>query len=124
MARILVVDDEPNNRLLLAAILEHAGHRILEAADGDEALRSARAVPPDLVIVDLNLPGLSGAAFIRALRAIPAASRVPIALYTATLPDDAQREFVRSAGIDAVIPKPSEPASVLAIVGRILSGLR
>ena len=121
MARILVVDDEPNNRLLLATILEHAGHRILEAADGETALRSAAAAPPDLVIADLHLPGLSGADLIRALRASARTTPLRIALYTATAPDATFDEFVAAAHIDGIIPKPSEPQAVLRIVNELLA---
>jgi two-component system chemotaxis response regulator CheY len=121
MALILIVDDSVNNRILLTAILESAGHAIVQAAGGDEALRLAEAAPPKLVITDMHMPGLSGVAFVTALRALPRMANVPVALYTATAEDAALRTFTEITGIEGIIPKPSEPAVVLAEVDRLLS---
>ena len=117
---MLVVDDEPNNRLLLAAILEFGGHQFSEAGDAAEALRVATAMPPDLVIVDLHMPGMSGTDLIAALRATPSLARVPVALYTATPSDESLAQFVQDSGISGIIPKPSEPRAVLDAVESIL----
>jgi len=116
VARILVVDDDINNRLLLRLVLEHAGHEIGEASDGDEALASAHASKPDLIIVDLHMPGMGGVGFIKALRADAALANTRVALYTATISDESMRQFMESAGIGSIIEKPSEPAELLAAV--------
>lgn len=116
MARILVVDDDINNRLLLRLVLEHAGHEIREASDGGEALASANASKPDLIIMDLHMPGMDGIEFINALRADAALAKTRVALYTATVPDESMRQFMELAGIGSVIEKPSEPSEVLAAV--------
>lgn len=60
MATILVVDDEPANRLLVRTILQHAGHHTFEAVDATEAQRVLRERTPDLAIIDLSLPGIGG----------------------------------------------------------------
>ena len=116
MARILVVDDDINNRLLLRLVLEHAGHEIREASDGGEALASAHASNPDLIIMDLHMPGMDGIEFIRALRADAALATTRVALYTATVSDESMRQFMELAGIGSVIEKPSEPPDLLAAV--------
>ena len=122
MARILVVDDEPNNRLLLATILELGGYVVAEAADGAEALLAANAERPDLIVLDLHMPGMSGFDVIKALRADPLLATVKVALYTATAPNPELQVLIDAAGVQGVIPKPSEPREVLDIVGRIVQG--
>ncbi|HEY7994136.1 MAG TPA: response regulator [Candidatus Eremiobacteraceae bacterium] len=116
MARILVVDDDINNRLLLRLVLEHAGHEIMEASDGGEALASAHASKPDLIIMDLHMPRMGGIEFIKALRADAALANTRVALYTATLSDESMRQFMELAGIGCLIEKPSEPPELLAAV--------
>jgi CheY-like chemotaxis protein len=121
VAKILVVDDEPNNRLLLATILEHVGHEIVEAKDGAEALLIIKYGPPDLVVMDLHMPGMGGADFLKALRAEPGLDRVKVALYTATMTNPDLQQFMDANGIEHVIGKPSEPREVIDVVATILS---
>lgn len=116
MAKVLIVDDEPNNRLLLRTILEHAGYELAEASDGEEALSLARESPPDLIIMDLNMPGMGGVDFVMALRAEASIASARVALYTATTSDDSLRQFMELAGIGAIIEKPAEPEHVLRAV--------
>jgi CheY-like chemotaxis protein len=116
VSKILIVDDEPNNRLLMATILEHAGYEIEEAADGAQALALARALRPDLIIVDLHMPGMGGVDLIKALRADSSTAAARVALYTATPSDGSMDQFLEAAGIDCVITKPSEPEDVLRVV--------
>ena len=68
MAKILVVDDLPANRALVATLIGHSGHQALEAADGAEALALVRAERPDLVISDILMPTMDGFEFVRQLR--------------------------------------------------------
>jgi len=122
VAKILVVDDEPNNRLLLATVLEHVGHEIVEAKDGAEALRLAAYGAPDLVIMDLHMPGLSGADFLMALRAEPGLKTVKVALYTATMKNPDLEQFMETNGVRHLIAKPSDPRQVIDTVTAILKG--
>ena len=78
MARILVVDDEPDERFLLRRLFERAGHEVTEAADGAAALAIARESLPDLVVTDMRMPVMDGAELIRRLRADPATAGIPI----------------------------------------------
>ena len=121
MARILIVDDEFANRLLVRTILEHAGHEIVEAADASEGLRFARESIPDLAIVDLSLPGASGVEFITMLRRDPKTRAMTIALYTGSDVDASMRDFMAVAGITHVIPKPCEPPALLRLVEAALT---
>ena len=121
MATILVVDDDANNRELLKTILSHAGHNVVEAADGVEGLRLVTELQPDLAIVDLRLPRLSGTELIKQVRSGRNLARVRLALYTATRSDAAMEQFTELYGVARTIPKPSEPAEVIAIVSAILA---
>ena len=78
MPRILVVDDEPDQRFLLRRIFERAGHEVTDAGDGAAALRAVRESPPDLVVTDMMMPVMGGAELIRRLRSEPATAGIPI----------------------------------------------
>ena len=78
MARILVVDDEPDERFLLRRLFERAGHEVTEAANGAAALAIVRESPPDLVVTDMRMPVMDGVELIRRLRADPATAGIPI----------------------------------------------
>lgn len=116
MAKILIADDEEANRMLLRAILSSRGHELLEASDGEEALRVARRERPDLVILDLFMPNTDGHQVVRALRSDPTTAFTQVALYTASEPDAAMRDFMSYSRIEQIIPKPSDPEDVLRIV--------
>ncbi|MBV8196653.1 MAG: response regulator [Candidatus Eremiobacteraeota bacterium] len=120
MPTILVVDDEAANRELLATVLGYAGHAVLAAAEGTEGLRLAREHHPELVILDLSMPGMDGVDFVQTLRAIPELTEATVALYTATTANAATRQFMKLAGIEHVIPKPAEPEELLRAVERAL----
>ncbi len=117
MATILIVDDEPANRMLLAAILGHAGHELLEASDAAMASETLARRRCDLAIVDLWLPGSGGADLIRGIRASgEATAPMAVLLYTASAVDGAMRDFMEAYGVCGAIPKPCEPEEVLRLV--------
>ncbi|HEU5343109.1 MAG TPA: response regulator transcription factor [Ktedonobacterales bacterium] len=107
--RILVVDDEEAIREVLAQYLRRAGFVVLEAADGPSALRIATATPPDLLILDLMLPGMDGLEVCRTLRETLAA---PILMLTARSEEDDTLEGFR-AGADDYVSKPFSPREVV-----------
>ena len=118
---ILVVDDDANLRHLVAAYLEKEGYRVSEAADGPAALQAAGADDPDLVVLDLMLPGLSG---LEVARRLSAQGHVPILMLTARgEEEDMLRGF--EAGADDYLVKPFSPRVMVARVRAILrrSGL-
>jgi CheY-like chemotaxis protein len=120
MARVLVVDDEAANRLLIAELLKYGGHEPIEASDGVQGLELAISLRPDLVIMDLSMPGMHGTQFIKTLRAQPETSRTRVALYTGTAINAMLRDFMELHGISHVIPKPAEPEEVLRAVSLAL----
>jgi len=81
-ARILVVDDDPTTRVLVAAALEEHGHRIDEASSGDEALERSRHDRPDLILLDVRMPGKDGFATCAELRSLPTTASVPVLMLT------------------------------------------
>ena len=116
MASILVIDDDPNARLLVTTLLAHGGHETFEAPDARIGLALACDIEPDLVIVDLSMPVMSGTDFVRALRADARTRTVGVALYTASVVDRATRDFMEIYGIVAALPKPSDPRELLAAI--------
>jgi CheY-like chemotaxis protein len=123
VATVLVADDDRNTRLLVRTVLGHAGHTVLEAEDGRAALRIAATDRPQLILLDLSMPSMSGPEFLRALRADARTSNMPVALYTATAMNPALRDFMEMYAIRHVILKPSEPPELLAGVERALAGI-
>jgi len=124
VATILVVDDDANNRLLVQTVLGHAGHRVLEAGDGAAGLALAVAERPDLIMLDLSLPSMSGPQFLRALREDPQTQTLLVALYTASPVTAVLSEFMEIYGVAGVIPKPSEPIVLAGAVERTLEAGR
>jgi two-component system cell cycle response regulator DivK len=102
---VLVVEDNERNMELVRAVLEHAGFEVRGAGTAEEALTEAVREPPDLVLMDLQLPGQDGVAGLQALRAHPATEGVPVVALTAlAMPED--RERVQRAGFDGYWEKP------------------
>jgi DNA-binding response OmpR family regulator len=118
--RILLVEDEPRIRGIVRAYLAAAGYEVEEAADGRLALAAFDAAPPDLVVVDLLLPGLSGEALVRAIREV---SDVPILIASAKRSDDERIEGLR-LGADDYLPKPYNPVELVERVHAILRRTR
>lgn len=117
--RVLVVDDEASVREVLAQYLALEGYAVYQAMDGAEALAIARAVPPDLVILDVMLPGIDGLEVCRRLRAT---SAVPILMLTA-LGDDLHKLDGFHAGTDDYVTKPFSPQEIVLRVRAIVRRL-
>ncbi len=116
---ILVVDDNPLNCKLLALLLERAGHRVVTARSGTEALERLAADPFDLVLMDVQMPGLDGLETTRRIRALadPGRAATPVVAVTAgALPDDARR--CAAAGMNGYLTKPVDGATLRAAVER------
>ena len=121
-ADILIVEDHPTMREAMKLILEHEGFEIREAPDGAAALAMVRARAPDLVFLDLNIPGASGADVLAELKGDPETRDVRVIIVTAT--GEEGREFVLSLGADEYFTKPFSPTALLRTVERVLSGDR
>jgi len=111
MSSILVVDDDPDNRLLLRAILEMQGHSVVEAADGEEALNMIRpSPPPDIVITDLTMPVLNGVELIKRLQAEPRTATIPVVVVSGDY--DVARALRMSGWVEEVVRKPFTVSAV------------
>jgi two-component system, cell cycle response regulator len=116
---ILIVDDEPAGRETLAALLLTQGYQLAFAAGGGEALRQAAEIQPDLILLDVMMPGMDGFEVCRRLRADPALGEVPIILLTA-LDDRADRLSGIEAGADDFVSKPFDRVELRARVRTIM----
>src|SRR5260221_14294621 len=114
MATILIVDDRPTNRQFLVTLLGYGGHRLLEAANGAEALERVRADRPDLVITDILMPTMDGYEFVGHLKADPDLASIPVIFYTATYSEPQAKALADSCGVRIVLPKPCDPERILA----------
>ena len=111
--RILVADDNPTNREVIGRILERGGHAVSLVNDGEQALDAFERDAPNLVILDRNMPGMSGLEALQALRLMTRGrERVPVIMLSADVTTDARREALE-AGADAFLPKPLETVRLL-----------
>lgn len=116
-ARVLVAEDDADTRAAIAAALEELDVVVLTAADGAEALRCAQEERPDLVLLDIGLPGMSGLDVARALKADPAtvAAAIPVVAISA-LVRFADAGSANAHGLDAFVPKPFAVDHLVALV--------
>ena len=117
---ILLVEDNEDNRIVYSTILEFAGHRVIEAQDGEAGVALARSEHPDLILMDVSIPLIDGWEATRILKADPETRDIPIIALTAhALEED--RAKAREVGCDGYIAKPAEPRVVLAQVEQHLA---
>ncbi len=109
---ILIVDDEASIRRLARVVLEQEGLRVLEASDGATALETVREQQPDLILLDLALPRMTGLEVCHRLRETPSTAKIPILVITGLL-DQAKQDAMAQAGVAGVIEKPFTPASLV-----------
>jgi two-component system cell cycle response regulator DivK len=119
MSSVLYVEDNEYNRKIVRRLLSRTSYRLREAADGEAALGMVREERPDLILMDVQLPKMSGLDVTRALRADPATADVPIIVVTSfALSGDDQRAL--AAGASAYIAKPYSPRELLALIQTFL----
>ena len=116
--RVLVVDDTPQNIRVMDAILSPRGYTIRTAASGPEALLQIAAEPPDLVLLDLVMPGMNGLDVCRELRSNPLTRALPVVMVTAS--GDREKITALEAGADDFVQKPFEQAELLARVASLV----
>ncbi|GLY99894.1 response regulator [Actinoplanes sp. NBRC 103695] len=121
MAIILVVDDHATNRELVRTVLGYAGHQVIEAHEGAEALSMAHAQHPDLVLTDILMPGMDGYELTRELRAAEDTARTPIVFYTANYLEAETRPFAEASGVARVLLKSSDPQELMHTVDEVLA---
>ncbi len=119
MAKILVVDDDARNLRLAVSVLEQAGHEVLAAQGGAEGVAAARAHAPDLVLMDVQMPGTDGIAALGQLRADPRTASLRIVALTA-LAMKGDAEQLLAEGFDGCLQKPIRYQAFLASVAAVL----
>jgi len=123
MARIVVADDDADIRDLVVFKLRQAGHDVEAVEDGAAAVAACQASPPDLVVLDVMMPGMGGLDATRALRLDPRLARVPVILLTARAQEsDIEQGF--GAGADDYVVKPFSPRELASRVAAVLARSR
>jgi two-component system phosphate regulon response regulator PhoB len=117
--RVLVVEDEPDIAALVAYQLAHAGYQVRTASTGGEALRAVEADPPDLIVLDLMLPGISGTELLKTLRSRKEMRQIPVVILTARDRED-ERIQGFELGADDYISKPFSPKELVLRVKAVL----
>jgi DNA-binding response OmpR family regulator len=120
--RILAVDDEHDVLLIVRTALQSEGFEVETAAGGAEAVEKARAAPPDLILLDVMMPGMSGFDVLKALKAEDATSRVPVIMLTG-VSDRRKIQEALSSGTDYYIVKPFEFHDLIAKVNMAIEGV-
>ncbi len=110
---VLLVEDQPDNRIIYMTILEYAGFTVLEAANGAEGVRRAREHRPDIILMDLSMPVLDGWGAVRQLKTDPETAQIPVCALSAHVLFEGDAERAREAGFDCYLTKPLEPRQVL-----------
>ena len=118
-SKILVVEDNDLNMKLIRAVLQYGGYEILEARDGESALREAAGAQPDLILMDVQLPKMSGLDVTRQLRSDEATASVPVIAMTAyALRGD--KEKIMEAGCDGYVSKPIDTRALPGVIAEYL----
>jgi signal transduction histidine kinase len=124
LKKVLYVEDNAESRLLVRRILEAHGYDVAEAEDGLSAIRQAQAVSPDLILMDINIPGLDGFQVSTRLRSIPELVRVPIVALTASAVMEGDRERTLVAGCDGYLQKPVDVDRLPYQIAEFIGGKR
>lgn len=116
--KILVVEDEPNNMMLMTYILKKYGHETAEAFTGEEGIIKAAAVKPDLILMDIKLPGIDGLETAGRIRKMENMGDIPIIAVTSyAMADDFKT--IKNAGCNGCIEKPIDPLAIMDQIMRI-----
>ncbi len=117
--RVLLVEDNEDNRIVYSTILRHFGYSVTEALNGDEGIQKARAEQPDLILMDISIPIIDGWEATQVLKRDPETRDIPIIALTAhALASD--REKAMEVGCDSYLAKPCEPKTVVSEVQKFI----
>ncbi len=120
---VLVVDDSPQIRELIRVNLELEGYRVVTAEDGSAALARIRDLRPDVMTIDVRMPGKEGFEVVEAVRADPEIATLGVVMVTACA-QEVDRRRAEQVGVDVYISKPFEPEHLIAEVGRVAVAAR
>ena len=121
MSRVLVIEDNEKNMYLIAFILEKMGHSVLRAATGEEGVEKAVRELPDLILMDIQLPGIDGLAATTLIRARAPGKKIPIVAIT-SMAMSGDRERLLAAGCNGYIEKPIDPEAIMGQIAEFLDG--
>ena len=123
MSTVLIVEDNEKNMKLARDVLQAKGYQTLEAETGEEGVRLAKEQTPDLVLMDIQLPGINGIEAFKQIRADPKTARIPVVALTASVtPTD--RSQITAAGFDAFVGKPINLKEFLDTVKRFVEAAK
>ena len=120
---ILIVEDNDKNRKLMRDVLQFKGYRLAEAETGEDGVRLARELHPDLVLMDIQLPGVNGITAFRQIRDDPTTAAIPVIAVTASAMNQ-DRQTIMAAGFDGYQSKPLNVKGFIEAVRQILEGKR
>lgn len=121
MARILIVEDNRDTMMVYRTVLEHFGHSVTEARNGELGLRLAHETLPDLITIDVSIPLIDGWELASRLKADPQTASIPLLAITAhSLATDHAKAY--EVGMDGYLPKPVEPRRIVSEIERLLNG--
>lgn len=120
MARILIAEDEPDIRELVAFTLRFAGHEVATTSNGEEALQQASLITPDIILMDVRMPRMTGYDACRAMKADPELQHIPVVFLSAK-GQDAEIQTGLDAGAEAYLLKPFAPDQLVERVKEILA---
>lgn len=120
MALVLIVEDESDSRDILRTVLAYGGHCVIEASNAVDGLALVRDRQPEVIVMDVVMPGVDGLEATRRLKADPATKDIPVLILTA-LARTGDHEEAERAGADAYLSKPCLPMTVLAEVDRLVA---
>ena len=120
MSLVLLVEDTEDNRFMMRRLLEMSGYAVVEARNGEEAVRIAKEKRPQIILMDLSLPIIDGLAATRRIRQLPELENVPIVAVSAHDTADFHSEAL-AAGCNSYITKPIDFSELEVLIGRLLS---
>jgi two-component system cell cycle response regulator DivK len=123
MSLVLIVEDNEKNLKLVRDVLQVKGYETIEAVTGEDGLALARTRRPDLILMDIQLPGMNGIEALKALRGDTATAHIPVIAVTASVMQQ-DRTHITEAGFDAYLSKPLDIREFLATVKRVLEAPR
>lgn len=120
MSRFLVVEDEPNNMKLIRLVLKKHGHETIAATTGEEGLEKARTEQPEVILMDILLPGIDGIETTRQIRKIESMQNVPIIAIT-SYALEGDREDIMAAGCNGYFEKPINPLTIVEDIEKVMN---
>ncbi len=121
MKTVMLVDDSATILMSMEAILSQAGLKVVTANNGEAALRLLQKGKPDLIITDLNMPGMDGITLIKHIRKMPGMRFLPILMLT-TESQQSKRQEAKAAGATGWIVKPADPDKLIAVIKKVVPG--